>query len=296
MSPPKIAVIGIPGKWSTEVLADALHTKTGFRLVLDMADVSLDLSSQTLWAGEINLCQLDGIAIKKISQDYSPAMLDRIELLRVAEQQGVRVFSPPQTIVRMIDRLACTVTLRGGGVPMPDTLVSEDENVAFDAVQSFGEAVFKPLYSTKARGMCVISATHGPTAVRRQIKVFKADNPLMYIQRKLHLAGRDYGLVFLGGAYLGAYARVAQSNIWNTTVHSGGKYTLHEPPQSTINMAAQAQKLFGLDFTTVDVADTEDGPIVFEVSAFGGFKGAQDGIGIDAATLYADYMIAKVTL
>ncbi len=295
MSPPKIAVIGIPGKWSTEVLADALEAKTGFRLVLDMADVSLDLSTNALWAKGGNLCQLDAIAVKKISQDYSPATLDRIELLRVAERLGVRVFSPPQTIVRMIDRLACTITLRGGDIPMPETFVSEDESAAFDAVQRFGEAVFKPLYSTKARGMCIIAAAHGEASVRRQIKAFKADNPMMYIQQKLNLAGRDYGLVFLGGAYLGAYARVAQTNAWNTTVNSGGKYAPHEPPQSTINMATRAHQLFGLDFTTVDVADTEDGPVVFEVSAFGGFKGALDGIGIDAATLYADYMIAKVT-
>ena len=49
-----------------------------------------------------------------------------------------------------------------------------------------------------------------------------------------------------------------------------------------------------MDFTTVDVAETTDGPIVFEVSAFGGFRGALEGAGIDAAASYADYAIARV--
>ena len=49
-----------------------------------------------------------------------------------------------------------------------------------------------------------------------------------------------------------------------------------------------------MDFTTVDVAETADGPIVFEVSAFGGFRGALEGAGIDAAAAYADYAIARV--
>ncbi|WP_135078421.1 GAK system ATP-grasp enzyme [Terasakiella sp. SH-1] len=291
----KIAVIGIPGKWSTEVLADRLKEKTGFRLVLSMADVSANLESGTLMAGSHNLCELDGIIVKKISQIYSPNTLDRIELLRLAEKQGVRVFSRPDTIIRMIDRLGCTMTLRHGDIPMPATRVSEDINFALKTVKDFGAAVFKPLYSTKARGMCVIENNQLDEHIRKKIEQFKHDNPMMYMQQKLDLPGRDYGMVFLGGQYLGTYARVSQTDSWNTTINSGGKYALHQPPQSTIDLATKAQALFGMDFTTVDVADTQNGPIVFEVSAFGGFKGALEGVGIDAADLYADYAIKEVS-
>ena len=41
----KIGVVGIPGKWSTETLADSVEEKTGFRLVIDMNEVNLDLES-----------------------------------------------------------------------------------------------------------------------------------------------------------------------------------------------------------------------------------------------------------
>lgn len=290
----KIAVIGIPGKWSTEVLADAVEDRTGFRLVLDMAEVHADLETNSLWARGVNLCELDGLAVKKISQVYSPNTLDRIELLRLAENKGVRVFSKAETIIRMIDRLSCTVTLRNGDIPMPKTQVCESVDTAIEIVKSYGEAVFKPLFSTKARGMCVISADLDDATMRTEIEAFKQDNPVMYIQQKLDLPGRDYGMVFLGGRYLGTYARVSQNESWNTTINSGGKYALHQPPQSTIELASKAERLFGMDFTTVDVADTPDGPMVFEVSAFGGFKGAKEGIGIDAAALYADYILEEL--
>jgi len=295
MSNKKIAVIGIPGKWSTEVLADRLEAKTGFRLVIDMKDVSADLRSGELSANGVNLCGLDGIVIKKISQVYSPATLDRIELLRLAENNGVRVFSKPETIIRMIDRLGCTMTLSNGDIPMPETRVTENVKYAMQTVKEFGEAVFKPLYSTKAQGMCIIEGNQPNDRIFEKIEEFKRDNPVMYIQKKLNLSGRDYGMIFLGGKYLGTYARVSQNDSWNTTINSGGKYTLHEPPQSTIDLASKAQKLFNMDFTTVDVADTDDGPIVFEVSAFGGFKGALEGVDIDAAELYADYVITEVS-
>ncbi|MCG8670311.1 MAG: hypothetical protein MI867_12910, partial [Pseudomonadales bacterium] len=90
------------------------------------------------------------------------------------------------------------------------------------------------------------------------------------------------------------YARVSQSDAWNTTINSGGKYAHHEPTQEIIDLACRAQAPFEMDFTTVDVAETNDGPIVFEVSAFGGFRGALEGAGIDAANLYTDYVIKKL--
>ncbi len=291
----KIGVIGIPGKWSTETLADAVEKSTGQRLVIDMAGVSLDLERQRLLFEGQDLCQLDALIVKKISASYNPNTLDRLELLRVAEQAGVRVFSRAENMLRLVDRLSCTVTLRNADIPMPATRVTEDVGAALTAVQDFGSAVFKPLYSTKARGMCVIDAQQDHTLVEREIRVFHAENPMMYIQQKIKLPGRDLGMVFLDGEYLGTYARVSKGDAWNTTIHSGGKYASHTPPDSVIELAQRAQAPFGMDFTTVDVAETGEGPIVFEVSAFGGFRGALEGIGIDAAGLYVEHVLRQLT-
>ena len=291
----RIGVIGIPGKWSTETLADAVEERTGYRLVIDMGEVSLDLEGRRLLFQGQDLCQLDALIVKKISATYSPNTLDRLELLRVAEQAGVRVFSRAESILRLIDRLSCTVTLRNAGIPMPATRVTEDAGAALTAVQDFGSAVFKPLYSTKARGMCVIDAQQERDGMEREIRAFQAENPMMYIQQKIELPGRDLGMVFLAGEYLGSYARVSEGDAWNTTIHSGGKYAAHIPADSVIELARRAQALFDMDFTTVDVAETNSGPIVFEVSAFGGFRGALEGIGIDAAGLYTEHVLRNLT-
>lgn len=288
----KLGVVGIPGKWSTETLADAVEAKTGFRLIIDMTKVKLDLANMSLMYQGLDLCKLDGLLVKKISSKYSPNTIDRLELLRVAEEKGVRVFSPADSMIRLIDRLSCTVTMRNAGVPMPKTSVTEDIDEAFDVVKSYGQAIFKPLFSTKARGMEVLDATTSDKKLRAQIEAFQADNPMMYIQQKRELNGQDLGVVFMGGEYICTYARVAQDkSAWNTTIHSGGKYAGFEPSEEIIQIAKQAQDLFDMDFTTVDVAVTDDGPIVFEVSAFGGFRGVKEGCGIDAAAQYVDYAI-----
>jgi ribosomal protein S6--L-glutamate ligase len=49
-----------------------------------------------------------------------------------------------------------------------------------------------------------------------------------------------------------------------------------------------------MDYTTVDMAETEQGPVVFEVSAFGGFRGASEGLGINMAKHYVDYVLSQL--
>ncbi len=290
----RIGVIGIPGKWSTEVLADRLEAKTGFRLVIDMADIALDLNTKSLMANGVNLCELDGLIVKKASQTYSPSMLDRVELLRVAEAAGVSVFSSAESILRLVDRLSCTVTLRNADIPMPSTFVTENIDQAIGAIREYDSAVLKPLFSTKARGMTILEASQSNAELTKELEIFKVNNPMMYLQQKLDLSGRDLGMVFIGGEYLCTYARVSQSDTWNTTIHDGGRYEDYQPSDELIELGRKAQSPFGLDFTTVDIALTDTGPIVFEVSAFGGFKGALEGSKIDAAEAYCNYVLTKL--
>ena len=288
----KIAVVGTPGGWSSELLADTLHEMTGYRLLVDMEKITLDLPSGKAWFEDHDLTRLDALMIKKIGAWYSPDLLDRLEILRLINERGLPIFSPPVNIMRVLDRLSCTITLQSAGIPMPPTTVTEDTGAALKAVERYGEAVFKPLYSTKAKGMVVIEA--GPQA-SEAVERFHEENAIMYIQQKVDLRGKDMGLAFLGGAYLTTYARVKSEGAWNTTTRSGGKYEAYDPEPAIVELAQKAQNLFGLDFTCVDVAETDLGPVVFEVSAFGGFRGIQTARNIDAARKYVEYAIGRLT-
>lgn len=284
----KIAVIGNPGSWSTEKLADAIEKKTGFRCVVEISKVTMDFDSRTLFHGDVDLASLDALVIKKIGPVYSPDMFNRLEILRFFCKIGIPVYSRPQRIMAAVNRLSCTVTLQKGDIPMPPTVITEDIDQAVKAVKRFGKAILKPLYSSKARGMQVVEDGQ---YCRSNIEEFKGSgNTTMYIQKMVNIPGKDLGVAFLGGKYIGTYAR-CQGTSWNTCTSSGGRYQPFEPSSEIIKLARDAQDLFELDFTCVDVVETEDGPMVFEVSAFGGFRGLINACNIDAASLYADYVI-----
>ena len=291
----KIGVIGVPGGWSSETLADTLAELTGFRALIDLGEVSLDLESGRAYYNDLDLTGLDGLVVKKVGFAYSPKLLDRLELLRYIHSRGVRTFSNPGNISRVLNRLSCTISLRQADVPMPPTVVTENPRAAARAVRRFGRAVLKPLYTSKARGMLVLAA--GPTT-EEDVQNYQASGnagELIYVQKMIELPGRDLGIVFLGGRYLTTYARVGGKGAWNTTTASGGRYEAFDPDPELIRLADTAQKIFGLDFTCVDMAETSQGPVVFEVSAFGGFRGLLEGRGIDAARAYAEYVLKELS-
>ncbi|MBF0551316.1 MAG: GAK system ATP-grasp enzyme [Deltaproteobacteria bacterium] len=287
----RIGVVGIKGSWSSEKLADAVAEMTGFRLLIGMDEVRLDFDSGRAFFQGCDLTELDALIIKKIGATYSPDLLDRLEILRYLNSRGLPMFSRPGNIIGVLNRLTCTVTLQSAGIPMPPTTITEDVAEALKAVSEYGEAVFKPLYTSKARGMVVIRSGYG---TREAIESYRSEHPSMYIQKKIDIPGKDLGVVFLGGEYLTTYARCRVAGSWTTTTFFGGRYEPYDPPPAIIDLAGRAQSCFGLDFTCVDVAETSAGPVVFEVSAFGGFRGLEKAQGIDAAEKYVTYVLARL--
>lgn len=291
----RIGVVGIPKGWSTERLLASLQRKTGYSLLIDMGNVRLDLDSRKAWYKGQDLTELDAIIVKKIAPSYSPDALDRMEMVRFLHRLGMPVFSNPDSMFSLIDRLSCTTRLRLGNMPMPPTIITEDVEEAVAAVDTFGKAVFKPLYSSKAKGMTVIES--GPDAVDEVHDFKSAGNKVMYIQKMVsYAAGRlDLGVSFLGGQYLATYARKGSGDSWDTTTRSGGKYVPYEPSKEIIDLAYKAQGLFPeMAFTCVDVVETDHGAEIYEVSAFGGFRGLLESANMEAADLYVDYVLEKL--
>lgn len=289
----RIAVAGLPGAWSTMKLFSAVEAKAGSCHLIDMSTVALDLDTGKVRSADLDLTTFDALIVKKIAPLYTPDALDRMAILSFLHHRGVPVFSNPDSMLQLIDRLCGTVRLRLGGIPMPRTVVTEDTGEAAEAVEAYGRAVFKPLYSSKARGMALIQA--GPEMMD-EIQDFKAaGNQVMYIQEFISHAGRDLGVSFLGGEYVATYARQGGGKSWDTTTRTGGRYVACDPGRDIVDLAHRAQSLFpGMAFTCVDVVETSDGPLIYEVSAFGGFRGLMEANGIDMAERYAQYIVEKI--
>ncbi len=75
-------------------------------------------------------------------------------------------------------------------------------------------------------------------------------------------------------------------------LNRGGHANNHKTRIDNSCLARRAQAPFGMGFTTV--AETADRPIVFEVSACGGFLGAKVGISSDAEALCVEPVLSDL--
>ena len=61
-----------------------------------------------------------------------------------------------------------------------------------------------------------------------------------------------------------------------------------------IAYAERAAQAFSLDYTVVDLVEQGDDFLIYEVSAFGGFRGLLEASGVDAAAAYARYIVSTL--
>jgi ribosomal protein S6--L-glutamate ligase len=283
----RIAVIGTPGAWSTERLADAVRRAGAEAAVVDLDACSVRPPDPRVFHRGEPLAGLDGAVVKKIGDTAGGwAVQERLHLLHQLEASGVPVVSRPGAVGRAMNRFAMTLELARAGLPVPETVVTEDAGEVGQAVERFGIAVAKPLFTSKGRGMALLRAGDD---VAGFVEGWRGQGlGPVYLQRFVKHPGRDLGVAVLDGRYLGAYWRVAGPDAWMTTILAGGRYERADPAPGVIALAERAARHFGLLFTGVDLIETPEGDMkVLEVSAFGGFRGLLSACDIDAAPLLA---------
>jgi ribosomal protein S6--L-glutamate ligase len=289
----KIAVVGQPGAWSTERLADALRAAGAEAAIVDLAACSLRLPDRRLFHRGVPLDGFDGAVVKKLGDTADGwGVQERIGMLRHLEASGVPVLSSPDCLYVAVNRYRMTCELVRAGLPVPPTTITEDLDEAAAAVGRFGTAVLKPLFTSKGRGMRRLEPTR---ELRGELESHR-DGGLgpFYLQRFVKHPGRDLGVAVLEGQCIGAYWRVAGAEQWMTTILSGGRYEKAEIAPDTAAMAVAAARHFGLVFTGVDLIEDSDGRFsVLEVSAFGGFRGLLNGCGVDAAPMLAEVVLRR---
>lgn len=288
----RIAVVGQPGAWSTERLAEALRRAGADAPVVDLAACGVRLPEAAVYHAGRPLT-VDAAVVKKIGDTTGGwAVRERLHVLRHLEAGGVPVWSAPDRIEAAVDRARMTVELVRAGVPVPETVITEDVGEAVAAVERFGGAVLKPLFTSKGRGMQRLDPSLDlPGLFARHAR--QTPGPF-YLQRFVKHPGRDLGVAVLDGECVGAYWRVAGRDQWMTTILAGGRYERAEPPAESLELARRAAAHFGLLFTGVDLIESDEGYRVLEVSAFGGFRGLLDGCGIDAAPLVAAAVLRRI--
>ena len=90
-----IAIIGIKGAWSSEILKTELENNGATAQIVQIADMAFDVQQNKVFVEGLDLEQFDAVIIKKLGE-YAPKIIDWLSILSNLEDKGLRFFSSPK--------------------------------------------------------------------------------------------------------------------------------------------------------------------------------------------------------
>ncbi|MFB6471019.1 MAG: RimK family alpha-L-glutamate ligase [Vulcanisaeta sp. AZ3] len=188
----------------------------------------------------------------------------RVITIRLLENEGSVVINPLDGLLRTRNKLETMVILKNNGLPIPDTIGTEDIIYAYDIAKSMGEVVIKPLQGS--RGYGAVKVDDADTAFQVMKTLLTIKKPI-YIQKYIKKPNRDIRVMVIDNEVFGCMIRVAPDGQWKTNVAQGA---VGRPctniDKTLMEIAIRSVESLGLVYGGVDIGESKDGYVIFEVN------------------------------
>jgi ribosomal protein S6--L-glutamate ligase len=263
------------------------------RIYVDMLGVRLGkfrIYQMVGRSGE-EVINVDGALLRHIGviRDFEQ-FSHRIWVVRAMELAGVYVMNPVMSWLMSSDKLMSLMVLNRRGLPVPDTVSSENMFIAYNAVREFGEVVVKQLRG--AMGFGVFRLNDPDVAMHVFSHLVNLNKP-MYVQRYFEKLGNgDYRVVVVGNEAIGAEFR--RSTGWKSNVAQGAVPEAVNLNEELRELAIKSTEALGLDYAGVDIAETREGYFILEVNPTLSWQGFKRATGINPADHIVKHLVDKI--
>ncbi|MGC8982497.1 MAG: ATP-grasp domain-containing protein [Desulfurococcaceae archaeon] len=217
--------------------------------------------------------------------------LKRLGVLEALSMQVPMINNPTASFIAR-DKFRCLLRLHLSGLPVPETLVTENPFSAMRFIEKRAIAVHKPIVGSLGLGSMLISNADLAFYVTRGLKNIGMPS---YYQVYLDKPGYDYRVFVVGDNVIGAMKRVSSS--WKTNIAQGARgVPIKESEEPEVYaLALKSVKVLGLDYAGVDIAfDMKTQKhYILEVNAFPHWEGLRRATGVNPPELIVDYLINK---
>lgn len=214
-----------------------------------------------------------------------------IRLARHLEKLGYRLFNSRAVIENCDDKMLTFQVLADAGITMPKTLFAPlvfkgtgTEEVELHFIKKIEAELGYPLVIKEAFGSfgAQVYLIHNREELVAKQKELQ-DVPHLYQEFIASSKGRDIRLYVVGDQVVASMYRFSETD-FRANVSNGASMKPYTPNEAFCQMAIQATKKLGADFTGVDLLFGPEGePILCEVNSNAHIKNIYDCTGIDVA-------------
>ena len=253
------------------------------------------VSSDGGWVGvgsDVRLDDLDAAIVRGLGSVATlETLLRRVNLLRQLESRGTLVVNPVNSIMIARDKHLSLMELRKAGLAVPETAVVEDVLDAVEIAKRWGKVIIKPLVGSMGYGSILAS---DPDMVYNIGRLMQMHGLPIYVQKYTRKYDRDIRAFVVGDRVLGAMYRYCPEGTWKTNVSQGARTEVAELTQELVEISLKAARTLGLLYTGVDIGETDEGYVIYELNATPQWEGFARTTGINPAEHIADMVIGFV--
>ncbi len=253
--------------------------------------VPFRLSEITSYAFDCSaIGDVDAVIVRDLGAGAFEEVSFKFDLLRILEKK-MPVINTSESIQNAANKYYSLHLLKKAGLPVPETVVTSDVDVARDMLDRWGEAVTKPIFGYKGMGIRRFQSGSGLyDSNRDSFGGILSERGVLYLQEFIPIE-RDIRAFVVGDRVAGAIYRYAQ-NGWITNLSQGGTPERCVLSSEQEEVSILASEVIGTDFAGVDIAETDDGFLILEVNGTPSGKGIYDACRVDVTGDIVDHLIS----
>lgn len=283
-----------PEGWETSRVVDEIQNRKTECVVFDVTETIVRVGGKRprVQYKKEDLTNLDGVFTRAVPGGSLEQVILRMDTLHCLERLGIPFMNRPHAIEKAVDKYYTLRLLELAGVPVPRTTVTQCTRDALRAFRRYKDVVVKPLFGSGGVGMTRVSDHE---IARRVFRSLEASRYVMYIQEYLEHGTRDIRVFVIGNKAIAAMTRVGDT--WKSTLRQGAQPQPCDLTPELAKLAVKCAETIGLEYTGVDILDTEQGFVVTEVNSSSGWQGLQQVTKINVAKQLVNhfYTLIKTT-
>ena len=213
----------------------------------------------------------------------------RITTLKFLESLGVPFINPVDGLLKTRNKLETTLILSKHGIPVPHTIATEDLLYAYNMAKEFKDTVIKPIQGS--RGYGAVRVTDADVAFQIMKTLIQFKKPL-YVQKYVDKPNRDIRIMVIDGEIFGCMYRISPTGYWKTNIAQGaiGK-PCDKIDKELEDLALKIVDILGLIYAGIDIGESSEGYIVFEVNGSPDWRELSSVVGRNPAEKLVEVML-----
>lgn len=262
---------------------DVIHGITG--------DISSKISNDgsRFWMKENDISDVDVCFLRSFGECTTEQLTRRISMLEHMEVAGVKVINSTYSFRRAQDHYSTQYTLQVAGLPIALTYTTENMTEAYHWSQEQCEILYKPILNeTGKRPMRFKDPDLAYNAYKMLNRIYTPYILQKYVPNKgVFIKVLVIGDEAMGLSYEKYYGEDGEDE--NMEDH----ILLGETPKKYIDLGKKANNVMHLDYSSVDIVESDKGPVIIDVNGAPSWQGFKRIYDTDIAKKIITYVESK---